>query len=606
MFNILLKIYSLLDENQKKKLFFLQLLIVITSLLEVGALFLAGQFMFLVTDIENFNRNENFYYLYSFFAFSNEQKFILTFSFLVMVFFIITAIISIFTIWKLSMYGVAVGIEISNKLFNYFVNQEWLFYTKNNSSTLINKISIETGRVSASIIMPLMHMNARIVLCIFIIISIFIYDFFSSLVGLSVFLFSYLILYKNVQSKLYKLGISISNTQSARIKIMNETFGSIKEILLYGRADFFREDYQNQSKKYADAYGMTQALSSMPKYMIELIAILFLSTLLLAMAFNNNVDLKNILPFLAIFGFAIFKLLPALQQIYLGISSIKSNLSAFENIQNEIEIIKKEKYGTLDKEKLYITKRDKLILRKEIILKNISYQYVENRNVLSNINMRINKNTIVGLAGPSGCGKSTLADIIMGLIEPLEGNIFLDGKEISKEKKIKRRWQNSIGYVSQSIYLTDASISENIFFGLDKKNIVPEKMNKCIKMSNLEDLVKELHSGVETIVGEKGIKLSGGQRQRIGIARALYHEMDFLVFDEATSSLDGISEKKIMNSIENLSGKKTILLITHRLSTLRNCDIIYFMNQGKIVDSGNYSYLISKNKLFQKMSENYN
>ena len=175
-----------------------------------------------------------------------------------------------------------------------------------------------------------------------------------------------------------------------------------------------------------------------------------------------------------------------------------------------------------------------------------------------------------------------------------------------KDKKHKRRWQNNIGYVSQSIYLVDASISENIFFGMNKKDIDFKKLKKCLEISNLNDFIKGLPDGVDTIVGENGIQLSGGQRQRIGIARAIYHDVDFLVFDEATSSLDGVSEKKIMDAIKNLSGQKTILIIAHRLSTLKNCNIIYFMDNGKIMDSGNYDHLINNNKLFKKMSENYN
>ena len=442
-----------------------------------------------------------------------------------------------------------------------------------------------------------MHMNARLVLSVFIVISIFLYDFFSSLIGLAVFLFSYLLLYKTVRKKLYNNGVIISKTQDSRLKIMAETFGSIKEILLYGRKNFFEKKFTFETENYAKAYGFTQVLMSMPRYIIELVAICFLSILMTILVFYKNVAFESILPFLTVFGFAVFKLLPSFQQIYSSLSSIKANLSAFKNLENDLEKSLNLK-NTNDDENNNV-----LLIKNKIVLKNISYYYIKNQNILSDINISISKNSLIGFAGPSGCGKSTLADIIMGLIKPVEGNVMLDDKNIID---CRREWQNNIGYVSQSIFLIDASIQDNIIFGVDNEKLDKNKLNRCLEMSNLSDFVKRLPSGVDTLVGEKGIKISGGQKQRIAIARALYHDANFLIFDEATSSLDGISEKKILDSIQNLKGKLTIVLIAHRLATLKYCDIIYFMENGKILDSGNYEYLINNNSSFIKMSENYN
>lgn len=604
MIKYLLSIYSVFNKNQKKKLFFLQVLIIATALLEVGSLFLVGQFMFLLTDIKNLHSKEHYIFLYNFFNFSNDQDFFIIFSIITLIFFIITTFISIALVWKLSMYGSKVGVEISIRIYKHFLNQKWLFFTKNNSSNLINKISLEAERVNTGIIQPFMQINAKIILSALIVISIFIYDFFTSLIGLLVFLLSYFVLYKTVQKKLYKYGEVVSITQSLRLKILTETFGSIKEILLLGRKNYFQTNYENQSYKYAYASGIGQVLMATPRYIIELIAIFFFSIIMIVMIYNNAVEFKSIIPFLTVFGFAIFKLLPSLQQIYYGLASIKASLPSLENILNEIQESNIEDYVDIQKD-FDFTERDALVLEKEIVLTNISYRYQKNKDTLSDINMHIEKNTTVGIAGPSGSGKSTLVDIIIGLIEPVKGNIFFDGT-ILKEEKHKRRWQNNIGYVSQSIYLIDASISENIFFGMNKEDINLEKLKKCLEISNLNDFIKELPNGVNTIIGENGIQLSGGQKQRIAIARAIYHDVDFLVFDEATSSLDGVSERKIMDAIKNLSGQKTILIIAHRLSTLKNCNIIYFMNNGKIMDSGNYDYLINNNQLFKKMSENYN
>lgn len=597
MIKSLLKIFNLLGQNQKKKLIHLQILIILTSVLEVLSLLIVGQFMLLITNTEIIFEKSYFLLLYNFFNFKDSSQFALFFSIFVLFFFILTTCVSIFTIWKLSMYGSKIGSEISIRVYKYFISQDWIFFTKNNSSSLISKIANEAGRINSAIIQPFMHMNARLVLSVFIVISIFLYDFFSSLIGLAVFLFSYLLLYKTVRKKLYNNGVIISKTQDSRLKIMTETFGSIKEILLYGRKNFFEKKYTFETENYAKAYGFTQVLMSMPRYIIELVAICFLSILMTILVFYKNVAFESILPFLTVFGFAVFKLLPSFQQIYSSLSSIKANLSAFKNLENDLE-------KSLN---LKNTKNDEnnnvLLIKNKIVLKNISYYYIKNQNILSDINISISKNSLIGFAGPSGCGKSTLADIIMGLIKPVEGNVMLDDKNIID---CRREWQNNIGYVSQSIFLIDASIQDNIIFGVDDEKLDKNKLNRCLEMSNLSDFVKRLPNGVDTLVGEKGIKISGGQKQRIAIARALYHDANFLIFDEATSSLDGISEKKILDSIQNLKGKLTIVLIAHRLATLKYCDLIYFMENGKIIDSGNYEYLINNNSSFIKMSENYN
>ena len=214
--------------------------------------------------------------------------------------------------------------------------------------------------------------------------------------------------------------------------------------------------------------------------------------------------------------------------------------------------------------------------------------------------MSIPTNTVVGIVGPSGSGKSTLINILLGLIEPQEGDLKIDDVVINNNNR--RSWQNSIGFVAQNIFLSDRSIAENVAFGIAKDEINFDRVYKALDLSHLTELTQNLDNGVNTLVGERGVKLSGGQSQRIGIARALYHEAEVLVFDEATSSLDGISEKKVMEAINKFGGQKTIIMIAHRIKTVQNCDQIFFVDKGQVVDQGTYQELIDRNKDFQKMA----
>ena len=250
---------------------------------------------------------------------------------------------------------------------------------------------------------------------------------------------------------------------------------------------------------------------------------------------------------------------------------------------------------TSKKEKSYLNPK------KQISLENVSFGYPGKEElVLSQINISIPVNKVIGIVGPSGSGKSTLIDILLGLIEPKSGFLKIDGKIINNQNL--RCWQNSIGFVAQAIFLSEGTIAENIAFGLPKSQINFKQVENVLKLANLEKFVKGLKNGVHTKVGERGVQLSGGQRQRIGIARALYHQAEVLVFDEATSSLDGITEKMIMQAVHKFSDKKTIIMIAHRLKTVEKCDQIFFIEGGKVADQGTFQELIETNESFKNMA----
>jgi HlyD family secretion protein len=303
------------------------------------------------------------------------------------------------------------------------------------------------------------------------------------------------------------------------------------------------------------------------------------------------------LPLLSVYALAGFKLLPAFQQIYTSISQIRGNLVAFEGLRDDLRASARTSFQSTLKE----NGGEHLTPRKSIELKNIQFTYPGKAEpALRDLTMTIGVNQAIGLVGASGSGKSTVIDILLGLIHPETGELMIDGSPVKKQQL--RAWQNSLGFVPQSIFLADSSIRENIAFGLPPELVDEEKVQRAATMAHLDELLAELPDGLRTRVGERGVQLSGGQRQRIGIARALYHDADVLILDEATSALDGVTEKLIMDAIHDFSGKKTIIMIAHRLTTVKQCDAIFMMAQGEVVDSGTFDELAARNLVFQRMA----
>jgi HlyD family secretion protein len=376
---------------------------------------------------------------------------------------------------------------------------------------------------------------------------------------------------------------------------MNEGFGGIKDLLLLGRDKNFIQNFNETGKTLAYSTGTNAALATLPRYFMELIAFGTMISLILYLIVNYQGNLAIVLPIISVYALAGFKLLPAFQQIYASLAAINANKAAFDSIKYDLKNSKETKKSVTKEEKKFLK------VKEGISLQNITFTYPKKEKpALKKINMTIPVNKIVGIVGPSGSGKSTLIDIILGLIEAQQGCLKIDNVVVNN--KNRRSWQNTIGFVAQDVFLTEGTIAQNVAFGIQQDLIDLKQVNKALKLANLSDLLSTLNEGVNTKVGERGIQLSGGQRQRIGIARALYNEADVLVFDEATSSLDGITEKIIMDAIHNLGRHKTIVLVAHRLKTVKKCDRIYFMNKEKIVDQGTYKELIKKNKRFKELA----
>ena len=596
------KLFSMLAPHQRKQFYVLQILVVLMSFTELLGIASIAPFMALVGDISLLEQGGLFTKLYQFSGLTNPTDFLFYTGLFVLVMLILSSVISMYTIWRLSMYGARVGTELADCLYAYYLQQGWLFHVEVSSAHLTKQISVEALRVTDTIIQPLLIINAKLVLTVFIAISMFIYNPLLALSGVVLFSVAYILLYKIVRTRLQVNGNNMSQIFTKRFRLMNEGFGGIKDVLLFNRRYDFVERFQKSGKHFAYARGANNAISAVPRYFMELVAFGSMIGLVVVLLKIYEGNLGTMLPVLAVYAFAAFKLLPAIQQLYAGIAQIKGNAAAFEAIEDDLTQALKSPSNGAQQKNTSKSAAECLPLRSKISLNNITFSYPGNPYpVLNGFNMVIPANTTVGLVGASGSGKSTAIDILLGLLPLKQGELCIDDIRINAENK--RAWQNTIGFVPQSIFLSEGSIAENVAFGLPVKNIDLEQVKKAIQLANLTKMVEQLPNGLETRVGERGVQLSGGQRQRIGIARALYNEADVLVFDEATSALDGITEKIIMEAIHDFTGQKTIIMIAHRLKTVQKCDIIYLMEQGQITAQGSYSELVKKDDRFKEMAE---
>lgn len=596
MFKMIKQLFSLLSAKQRREFYILQVLVVVMAFTELLGIASIAPFMTLVGDISILQRDGLFSELYKMSGIKSPTDFLFYTGLIVLISLTFSAIVSMFTVWRLSIYGAKIGTEIADRLYIYYMQQDWQFHSSGSSAQLTKQVSTEAMRMTSGIVQPLMQMNAKIVLAFIISISIIIYNPFIAIIGLIIFALAYFLLYKLVRKKLSSNGEKLSNVYTERFKLMNEGFGGIKDVLLLNRSQDFIERFQESGTVYARAHGVNTAISQVPRYFMELIAFGAMIGLVLILIKLHQNNLGIVLPILAVYALAAFKLLPALQQVYSGLTQIKGNSAAFESVKIDLE-------ESIGDQKPFIKEGIpiKVRLDKEIKLADIKYNYPGKvQPAVNGVTMTIPVNSVVGLVGSSGSGKSTLIDLLLGLLIPQDGNLYIDGICITSTNR--RAWQDKLGFVPQSIFLSEGTVAENIAFGIPVKDISLEQVNKALTLANLTELVEQLPDGVNTKVGERGVQLSGGQRQRIGIARALYHEAEVLVFDEATSALDGITEKIVMNAIHEFSGQKTIVMIAHRLKTVEKCDLIYFMEHGKIIDHGTYQELVAKNSKFREMA----
>jgi len=403
------------------------------------------------------------------------------------------------------------------------------------------------------------------------------------------------IFYLVIRRKLAILGEKYNFYNGQIIQQVNQGLGSIKETKILGREHFFDKIYSQNVKEISNIYHFQQVIGLLPRNYIETITITIILSIMIYLL-SVGAEASSILVQVTIFAIAAIRLMPSLSRISAVFAVIKFYIPSLEEAYSDFIMCEKHTFSNVEAKD-----GEKFSFNNLISIKGISFIYENAKSeALKNISLDIEKKNSVAFVGPSGSGKTTTVDILLGLLKPNTGGVYIDGCDIEEGL---RAWQSHIGYIPQQIYILDDIIKRNVAFGVLDKDIDEDKVWNALRVAQLEDFVKSLPDGLNAKVGEHGARVSGGQRQRIGIARALYHDPEVLVMDEATAALDNETEKAFMESIDSLSGKKTIVLIAHRLSTVQNCDKIFYLSKGKLVASGTYPELMEKSPEFKKMAE---
>lgn len=604
MFLLVQELFGVFTRSQLRRLLMLQSLMVLMAFAEVGGVTAIGIFMAVVADPNILNRANLIGKIYQISGVGDRGEFIYLVGVIALVVLVLTALISMLTVWRAALFSARVGQEMADRLFQYYMHQPWLFHSWGSSAELTKRIASDAYVVSSQVIYPLMQINTKVILTFFMILGLTILNPFVVLMALAIFGCGYVILYRMVRQRLMVNGKKISEIATRRYKLMSEGFGGIKDVLLLGRQAVFVNRFEASGDTLSVSLSTNDALAMAPKYFMDLVAFSSVILLFLYLTKNYQGDLTSVLPLLALYALAGFKVLPALQQIYHAVATIKGSSSAFDAIKEDL------------KSSLYFDSEVDAsgksagaavpipALTQNIMLRDVTFTYPgKSQPALNSLSLEIPANKSVGFVGATGSGKSTLVDIVIGLLSPDEGKVLIDGVPLTRRNI--RSWQNKIGLVSQSIFLSDASIRENVAFGIPLDSIDTSRVREVLARAHMDEFISELPDGIETRVGERGVQLSGGQRQRVGIARSLYHNPEILVFDEATSALDGITEKSIMEAINDFSGKKTIILVAHRFTTIQQCDIIYFIDKGRVIDQGTYEELVGGNVQFKAMSSSH-
>lgn len=497
---------------------------------------------------------------------------------------ILAGVMRLLMLWAITRLSYATGADLSLSIYKRTLYQPYEIHVGRNSSEVISGIVAKANLAISNVIVPLLTIISSIIMLGLILIALVSIDPFIALVTFGSFGLIYLLIIRGTRRQLLQASQSVASESTQVVKSLQEGLGGIRDVLLSGSQEVYCQIYRKADHALRRAQGNTAFIGQSPRYLMEALGMLFIA--ILAFTFSQTTDgIAKAIPILGGLALGAQRMLPVLQQGYAGWSSI---LGGQISLQDTLDLLDQELPDYASRQV-----STPLLFNEKITLNQVCFRYTsETPWVLEKVTLNIGKGDRVGFIGTTGSGKSTLLDIIMGLLRPTDGSVEIDGQPITIANH--RAWQMNIAHVPQDIFLADSSIEENIAFGVVKDQIDHERVRDAARQAQIASIIDTWAKGYETVVGERGVRLSGGQRQRIGIARALYRRADVIIFDEATSALDTETEQAVMEAIEDLSGNLTVLIIAHRITTLKNCTKIVELGDGVIKRVGNYEEIVNQ------------
>tara|TARA_Y200000002_G_C22685241_1_gene665717 strand:+ start:2293 stop:4080 length:1788 start_codon:yes stop_codon:yes gene_type:complete len=588
-------LFQIFDKNEKKIFIITIIFSFISTIFQFFGLSTVVPVVAILSDPDMIYNNtfvSRFYEFYKFESFESFRNFLLYAS---IVGILSSAALGLFNVYLISKFSFNFAEKIEQKLFNFYLNCNYLFHVKLSLPKIISNIANLIPRIKDQVLLSYMNLFVQFFMVLIVSATILIVDFYFSIFAIMTVSAMYLFFFKYFKKKVKYNGELITYNQEHKLKQVYEAISNIKFVNFIKNKVYFKIKHSIFSDKLAKTLIGNHLINVAPRHFMEVILFLGVIVSLLVMSMSD-LPFSTILAKLSLFAIAAIKILPAINQIYSGVINIKSNEHALIEFKNEFQYIIKnnQKPKINNKEKINIQ------FNEFIEAKNINFKYDSTDFSIKNVNLIIKKNEFIGFCGKTGSGKTTIVDIISGLYEPEAGTLVVDGKTI--ENNNIDSFKSKIGYVPQDIYLGNNSIEKVITIGTDEKNIDKEFLKECTQKADIYDFIVSLPDGFNTICGDRGVRLSGGQKQRIGIARALYKNPEIIIFDESTNALDYFTENKIINTILELKGKVTLIVITHRIETIKNCDNIFIVSDGSIVNSGKYDQLLKDSNFFKQIN----
>ena len=569
------KLRYVFDRKDKIKLVGLAILMVIGSVLELLAVAVFNPFIEVLMQTSSIEDDSFLKLFFTHIHLNGIEQYLVVLSALIAVIYLVKNIYLSFLQNVILSFSYTTRMNLATRLLTTYMNEPYTFHLSKNIAEMQRCLQSDTSQFM-SLINSCLQLTVEMVTCLALAAYLF-HTSHSITVVIGVLLLLCIGLFFMISKKVSsRLGRQNENYNAKLFQWINQSLGGIKELKILQREEYFIDSYKTNYKKLIWGARVNELIAALPKYIVETVAMVGLVFAIIIKLLFGHGALETFIPQIAVFAVAAFRLLPSVGRVNAYINSIMYNKASLDMIYGDLKEIDSEPVQEIE----WQGEKENWIFTKGVTVEHVSYHYPDSDvEVLHDISLEIPKGKTVALIGPSGAGKTTLADIILGLLPPVSGVVRMDQHNVYENL---RSWREKLGYIPQSIYLSDDTIRNNVAFGIYEAQIDDNAIWKALEKAQLKEFVQGLENGLDTYVGDRGVRLSGGQRQRIGIARALYHDPEILVLDEATSALDSSTEQAVMESIESLQGLKTMIIIAHRLTTIKNADLVYEVSGGNV------------------------
>lgn len=590
------RIFQLLSPQERRRFYLLVILVMVMGLFDVLGVASVLPFLAVVANPDAVGESRWLQWFYDLSGAADTQQFLMFLGFTVFLFVLATTLFRAATFYVLTRFTKMRIVSLATRLMEVYLSQPYQWFLTRHSSDLGKTILSEVTLVVNGPVTAAMRLLANGVMLVLLVAFLFVMEPMAALGAAVLFGGTYGLIFAATRMKLTRMGKGRVEANKEQYQIVQEAMGGIKNVKLMALEQSYLNRFRRPSHRSAKQQAGLALIAELPRQLLEVIAFGGMVLFVLWLLSRGDGMIGDVLPVLGVYAFAAARMFPTIQQLFAAISEIRFGKPALDQLHEELT---RPRVQSLPDPQ---TIRP-IPLKRELVLEDVRFAFPDaDRPALDGVSLTIPAQTTVGIVGSTGAGKTTLIDTILGLLAPQEGRLVVDGQEIGPDRM--RGWQRSVGYVPQDIYLVDDTIAANIAFGCPPDQIDMAAVRRAAEVAELHDFIMDtLPDGYRTMVGERGARLSGGQRQRIGIARALYTDPDLLVFDEATSALDNLTERAIMDALRLLGHTKTIIVIAHRLSTVRNCNMVFLLEAGRIVAADRYDGLVASNDHFRALHE---